>query len=125
MEHLEIPHGMYCYKVLEVLKDEDGRPRLKTKVCPHWQATENGARCNLINEEHHEYCPWHLVWDQVKECGINEDRDEDYTPSTKEEHAERCLREGYELKTITCNCGKVMEVFHKDNRKKNDVTEGE
>jgi hypothetical protein len=119
-QHPEIPVGMYCYTVLEVIKEESGRPRLKTKVCPHWQKTENGARCSLLDREDHTYCGFHLIWDQVKECGINEGREEDYTPTTQEEHTARCVREGFELKTITCECGKEMEVWHKDNRKKKD-----
>ena len=56
MTNPEIPEGYYCYK--------------GEKTCPHWHKTEKGARCDIIQEEHTEYCMLHLVWDQVKECGI-------------------------------------------------------
>ncbi len=113
MEHPEIPVGLYCYDGWR--KDENGKMR-QGRICPHWQRTENGARCNLINREDHTYCGFHLIWDQVKECGINEGRDDDYTPPTKEEQTARCIREGFELKVITCECGTEMEVWHKGRK---------
>ena len=87
-----IPKGMYCY-------DQDG-------VCPYWSINkdlpeqENGY-CSFLdksdyqrNEELGEIqwqngkgeitrisipheIPMSLIWDQVKECGINDDDDED------------------------------------------------
>lgn len=92
--HPEIPVGTYCYGV------KDG----KRFICPHWQRTDNGARCGLLNEEHHTYCPFHLVWDQVKECGINKDEPgEESEPSTiKSQGVER---------TVTCPCSRQVEII--------------
>lgn len=60
-DHPEIPTGYYCYTILEVIKEEGQLPRLKTKECPHWEKTDNGAKCNLLNEEHHYQCCYHLL----------------------------------------------------------------
>jgi hypothetical protein len=59
----KIPKGIYCY-------DENG-------ICPYWK------RCLDIEKQQNGYCEylekgdWEmdfgLLWDQVKECGINED----------------------------------------------------
>lgn len=48
-----IPHGMYCYTIEKV----ETTPTLKiqTKVCPYWSFDPG------------------LLWDQVKECGVNTD----------------------------------------------------
>ncbi len=108
IEHPEIPDGMYCYKGW--YKDGEGKMR-QDGICQYWEHTDKGARCNFIKEEHTEYCPYHLVWDQVKECDINNERD--YVPETREERAERCIKEGYKLITETCPCGKEMQVWYK------------
>jgi hypothetical protein len=106
ISHPEIPKGTYCYTSLKVINNPDdpnAKPTYKAEgVCPHWKKTENGARCELLNVEHHRKCGFHLVWDQVKECGINkENRNWNST-----------IRPGSVLKTITCKCGKEMEVWH-------------
>lgn len=72
--HPEIPLGIYCYG-----RDGSG----KRVVCPHWEQLEtragitSKARCNFLNviSEYPEYD--NLIWDQVKECGVNEDREND------------------------------------------------
>ena len=109
-DHPEIPVGLYCYNGWH--KGEDGKMH-QGKVCPHWQKTENGARCNLLNEEHHTYCCFHLVWDQVKECHINEGCDYEPVRQTDED----LKKEGFELKSITCRCGKDMEIWEKRRNK--------
>ena len=63
----KIPRGLYCY-------DENG-------VCPYWSILkdkpyqENGY-CSYMKigdwEADHFFS---LLWDQVKECGINDDWD--------------------------------------------------
>ena len=60
-----IPKGAYCYS-----HDTDGTK----KLCPYWHGYRNGAVCELLQEvsmTHNE--DLHLVWDQVKECNINQD----------------------------------------------------
>lgn len=64
-DHPEIPTGLYCRN------EEQG-------LCPHWQKTERGARCNLLGMEGIDRVShFFLVWDEVKECGINLGLDED------------------------------------------------
>jgi hypothetical protein len=114
-DHPEIPVGRYCYGGWH--KDENGKSR-QGKVCPHWQGTEKGAICKLLKEEHHEYCGFHLVWDQVKECGINLDDEDKCTGEREslEERSVRMIREGYTLIKMTCECGVDMEVWHKGRK---------
>lgn len=96
LNYPEIPHGYYCY-------DENG-------ICPHWQKTENGALCNLLNEEHFTHCWNHLVWDQVKECGINKSKSIIRSP-------EELIQLGYYKTTIICECDKEVEIWQWDNPK--------
>jgi hypothetical protein len=111
LEHPEIPTGSYCYKVVEVSSTIDGKPVIKTETCPHWQKIDKGARCNLLKEDHYAQCPFHLVWDQVKECGINLDRD--YPPESQEEYRARLIKEGFELRNLTCKCGRDTQIWEK------------
>ena len=91
-EHPEIPEGHYCYKIVsieygpkteesaqlaELLGIEDPGSEISrvTEVCPHWGCDpehpphENGF-CRLLNINDWT-TPGGLLWDQVKECGIN------------------------------------------------------
>lgn len=102
--HPEIPVGTYCYISLGT-EERDGKVVLKTKVCPHWHRTDNGARCDLINEEHYTYCPFHLLWDQVKECGINR-----YEPGDESDR-ETARR------TIACPCNREVEIIDLKGKK--------
>ena len=58
-----IPKGDYCY-------DENG-------ICPYWDIKldkpeqENGY-CKYLNRGDWEVDYLSLLWDQVKECGVNE-----------------------------------------------------
>lgn len=87
MDHPEIPIGSYCYR--------DGI------VCPHWHKTAMGARCDLLDREDVAMCWHHLVWDQVKECGINPD------PKLSPKHS-MPEPEG-EVQKEVCPCGKEVE----------------
>lgn len=65
-----IPHGQYCY--VPITRDFLGLGKLVTRVCPYWQ----------YRDENHGYCAYlemadgegdcFLLWDQVKECGVNQ-----------------------------------------------------
>lgn len=60
--HKLIPHGLYCY-------DEHG-------VCPAWGMSENHPKqengfCTYMMLRDWEDEGVSLLWDQVKECGIN------------------------------------------------------
>lgn len=59
---LLIPEGSYCYGA-----DENG----KRKVCPYWRRYNNGATCELLKITSIDRDIDNFVWDQVKECGIN------------------------------------------------------
>jgi hypothetical protein len=58
-----IPQGLYCY-------DENGR-------CPWWSVNlrypkQNNGYCSYL-EKGDWMDNFGLLWDQVKECGVNED----------------------------------------------------
>lgn len=84
-----IPEGDYCYRLTgetvlrEHVRGEDGRllkvtpyPVPERKVCPYWgvdkrrPAQENGY-CRFLGKGDWELGPISLLWDQVKECGVN------------------------------------------------------
>lgn len=63
-----IPVGHYCYINDTSIKIEgDYFPIL---LCPYWQRTKDGVRCEYLGEEAKEGDDL-LIWDQVKECGVN------------------------------------------------------
>jgi len=70
-----IPKGCYCYTRLEYNK---------IKVCPYWSWSinpskniQNNGHCSYLDEGDWESPGRSLLWDQVKECGINMELDED------------------------------------------------
>lgn len=70
-----IPHGDYCYSILQEPCAETNYA-LRVKTCPFWK---------LLDEHPHQMNGWcdylktgdmveggtDLLWDQVKECGVN------------------------------------------------------
>lgn len=61
-----IPDGVYCYNGEKIEVSKDGSFRYIVKHCPfytHVDAYEFG-KCNLLDMN---------IFDEVKECGINED----------------------------------------------------
>jgi hypothetical protein len=59
-----IPKGTYCY-------DENG-------LCPWWsrnddQPDQENGHCAYLEEGDWENPGLGLLWDQVKECGVNDD----------------------------------------------------
>lgn len=81
-----IPHGDYCYRVTAVAAGADGVPSLKTDRCPYWKGRKDRPEqrfgyCRLLKVG--DYTQGRtpdgkpratsLLWDQVKECGINPD----------------------------------------------------
>ena len=83
-----IPQGMYCHGPLtQEGVNENGFPILKAhKMCPYWSNDPNlpdqangvcsfmGLRDGDIDSLGNQV--W-LLWDQVKECGINDEDDPD------------------------------------------------
>jgi hypothetical protein len=48
---------------------------------------------------------WHLLWDEVKECGIN-----------KPAGSGKMNTEGWIPREIVCDCGKKMEILSKPKK---------
>jgi hypothetical protein len=65
---IDIPKGNYCYTVID--NDFNIIDEIPIKLCPYWVRTNSGAKCNLLNKESIKGDIL-LIWDQVKECGIN------------------------------------------------------
>ena len=61
-----VPMGIYCYTPIKMV---DGA--LKIQCCPYWQITEKGAYCKHLKLDSENGSVDNLIWDQVKECGIN------------------------------------------------------
>jgi len=81
-----IPPGMYCYEV--VPDNEYVPPELlgkmgpyKLRVCPYWSADKNAPEqmwgvCSYLETSDVEIDKeggFGLLWDMVKECGINDE----------------------------------------------------
>jgi hypothetical protein len=83
-----IPKGCYCYehtgRMKTVFHEEIGQhievPEIK--CCPYWSKRrdkpyqENGYCSYLESGDWDEPSAISLLWDQVKECGINDDIEE-------------------------------------------------
>jgi hypothetical protein len=77
-----IPQGSYCYSVIGFVENENGIPSMNVKPCPYWgldkdQPEQMGGYCAMLKSG-----DWHqggtiLLWDQVKECGLNERTEEE------------------------------------------------
>ena len=103
----KIPYGYYCYTFRKEIRNDNGELiGFDINRCPYWKVkklknseieyyhckylNENDMG-NLSDEEYHKILNYFgndenkvndffklwLLWDQVKECGINEDEDED------------------------------------------------
>ncbi len=88
-----VPVGPYCYAPAETRYAEDGMPILGITPCPYWKARgdwrEKGyGYCRLLKAG--DSSPGRdrtgrpirtmLLWDQVKECGINPGSEADDRP---------------------------------------------
>jgi hypothetical protein len=71
-----IPRGIYCYRLLEAKLDT-----LVIESCPYWDRDEEREKQNCGYCHYLKQGDWmtehlSLLWDQCKECKINDD-DED------------------------------------------------
>lgn len=88
-----IPKGPYCYTPIEAPHAGNGW-KFKIKPCPYWQRYNQqlhgdlpeefqgaeqfqGAFCSFLEIGDWSENGTMLLWDQVKECGINDDYDSD------------------------------------------------
>jgi len=70
-----IPKGDYCYTIKRQSSPTDkGMPVIYTKVCPYWEEVDDVDGAEGFCTHLHLESP--LIWDQCKECGINEFNDE-------------------------------------------------
>lgn len=72
-----IPYGIYCYELISVSKE-----RVKTNVCPYWhrdptKPEQMNGYCSYMDISDWEGDGFGLLWDMVKECGINEEWDDE------------------------------------------------
>lgn len=77
-----IPQGPYCYKITSKWKlKSNGLPYYETEKCPYWSMREDKPRqqngyCSFLDAGDWQEDGTMLLWDQVKECGINDDLEE-------------------------------------------------
>lgn len=76
-----IPRGNYCYTMTDPPSSENGF-RLKTKLCPFWsnnpdQPDQGSGYCSYLKQGDWMENGTSLLWDQVKECGVNPAPEED------------------------------------------------
>lgn len=77
-----IPHGSYCYTLTSGLKVRaDGTPYLESATCPYWaldptKPPQQNGYCAFTRHGDWDAQGVGLLWDQCKECGINDDIDE-------------------------------------------------
>jgi hypothetical protein len=76
-----IPPGMYCYS-REVGSDPDPDGVRRVTPCPYWgshpdKVTQQNGYCAHLKAGDWEDDGTFLLWDMVKECGVNDDLDED------------------------------------------------
>lgn len=77
-----IPLGSYCYSRIGMIEEPGRPPRMKIKPCPYWghdpdKPAQQEGYCALLGQGDWEPDGPFLLWDQVKECGLNYDDDED------------------------------------------------
>lgn len=75
-----IPKGLYCYRPLGPgYEDADGKFRYPVDLCPYWAVDpakpeqENGYCAFLRLADWEDNGGITHLWDQVKECGINDE----------------------------------------------------
>jgi len=75
-KHTEIPCGPYCYEVDSI---DQSTGHIKINLCPHWHRDRdkpeqlNGYCSYLDMADWDEESGLSLLWDMIKECGINEE----------------------------------------------------
>jgi len=75
-----IPHGCYCYWHTG-RRESSGGMRLTSQVCPFWAnipdaPPQMNGYCHYLKTGDMMDRGTMLIWDMVKECGINDDWDE-------------------------------------------------
>ena len=74
-----IPEGVYCY---EILGPGSSPGSLHVKNCPYWdrddaQLSQEDGYCHFLERSDWEDTGMGMLWDQCKECGINNALEDD------------------------------------------------
>jgi len=78
-----IPHGCYCYQVVELIDKKNSSKGLRVLNCPFWelkksQPEQENGYCKLLDVgDWEEDVGCGMLWDGIKECGINLDDGEE------------------------------------------------
>lgn len=77
----KIPHGPYCYEIYPI--DFLGLAKKVYRLCPYWSVRagkreQESGYCSYLEKGDWMEDGTMLLWDQVKECGINTDFDENW-----------------------------------------------
>ncbi len=80
-DHSEIPKGLYCYQFKVGQKDFNDSKVPEQIRCPHWSINkdherQNNGFCSLLKLGDWENSG-SILWDQVKECNINMDNEDE------------------------------------------------
>jgi hypothetical protein len=73
-----IPRGLYCYTFLGYATTPKGNTVIETERCPYWRREpgkheQESGYCEFLQKGDWMEGGTVLLWDQVKECGINVD----------------------------------------------------
>jgi len=73
-----IPKGDYCYTHNYIEKKSDGMFIRHINLCPFWEKNldvgdQESGYCHLLDQGDWQEDGTFLLWDQVKECGLNKD----------------------------------------------------
>lgn len=73
-----IPRGNYCYTTLGI--DDTGKTSIR--LCPFWDKiksfpSQSNGYCHFMKRGDFQDHGFGLLWDQCKECGVNEYQEED------------------------------------------------
>lgn len=82
-----VPHGPYCYEstgqmVTRTMENGQTVQVPENRVCPHWKwrkdkPYQRNGYCRLLKAGDWQREGTFLLWDSVKECGINHHEDDD------------------------------------------------
>jgi ribA/ribD-fused uncharacterized protein len=84
----QIPKGLYCYTLHKAGFDSKGVLSMDTTKCPYHdyveeqglKGSQNNGYCRYLERGDWDGFGLSLLWDQVKECGVNDDIDRENDP---------------------------------------------
>lgn len=73
-----IPQGMYCYSWASSFVDPENGPGRNVVPCPYWgcdldKGVQQAGYCAHLKAADWEEDGTMLLWDMVKECGVNDE----------------------------------------------------